>query len=724
MNQQQKWLIPIGLGMVSTIMCVCLLGFIVFTFAVVPSESSQIEGVTEIEVVREVEVPVTSTATTFLKVEPSKTPTAKAAPPTTAPSSPTPTSDGEGGGGALADPVEPDTSEPEQGTSEPESGALQTLNALQSAFIPIRDLYEIGISFGKISASEPRVASEVDPGYQIGDTLVFNVSNSNTDENFETEATLRAQTAHASWWVDNNVEINQEDLDASARVFEEKTYPTNRAIFGSEWTPGVDGDPRVHVFVGNVPGVGGYYSSADEFPRSIDPFSNEKEIFYINSSNALPGDDYFDGILAHEFQHMIHWNMDRNEDVWMNEGLSELAADVNDLYVGSGAYSFAEQPDLPVTRWSDQTHPFYGSAYLFIYYFYQRFGEDAVSQLVQTEANSIEGFNQVLAPYGITFNELFADWTVTNLLDDTTVEDGRFGYAKSVAYTPAFAHTSNQYPEERQADVNQYGTDYIRFEASNDQSPLRIEFSGNKTNRVVPTEPYSGQWMLWSNRGDDTHSSTTRAFDLSALDSATLRFWAWYDIEKDYDYAYVTVSTDGGSHWQPLATADTTDTNPQGNSFGNAFTNKSGHPASAPEDSESYWQEQVVDLTPFVGQPILISFHQITDDALNYNGMVIDDISIPELNYFEDFEQGDGGWEHAGFVRIDNILPQYFIVRAVAEGSNGTRIFDFPLNENNYGTLTIDDFGNGSDQVTLIVTGAMRFTAEQATYSYSARIGQ
>ena len=164
--------------------------------------------------------------------------------------------------------------------------------------------------------------------------------------------------------------------------------------------------------------------------------------------------------------------------------------------------------------------------------------------------------------------------------------------------------------------------------------------------------------MLWSNRGDDSHSWSTRAFDLTTLKSATLRFWTWYDIEKDYDYAYVTVSTDGGVHWQPLSTSVTTETNPQGNSFGPAFTNNSGQHLDVAEDSASYWEEQLVDLTPFAGQEIMIGFHMVTDDALNYNGIAIDDVSIPELDYFEDFEQGDGGWSHSGFARIDNILPQ------------------------------------------------------------------
>ncbi len=64
------------------------------------------------------------------------------------------------------------------------------------------------------------------------------------------------------------------------------------------------------------------------------------------------------------------------------------------------------------------------------------------------------------------------------------------------------------------------------------------------------------------------------------MDSATLDFWTWYDIEDDWDYGYVMASTDGGVTWTPLDTADTTEENPNGNSFGPALTGCSGDPSS------------------------------------------------------------------------------------------------------------------------------------------------
>lgn len=91
--------------------------------------------------------------------------------------------------------------------------------------------------------------------------------------------------------------------------FENKTYPLNREYFGSEWTPGVDND--VHVSVLNArdlgQSVGGFYSAADEYSHLVNPYSNEKEMFYIaaNRAEMQPNSSLYDGTLAHEFQHMI-----------------------------------------------------------------------------------------------------------------------------------------------------------------------------------------------------------------------------------------------------------------------------------------------------------------------------------------------------------------------------------------------------------------------------------
>jgi immune inhibitor A len=590
-----------------------------------------------------------------------------------------------------------------------------TLRVLEQTELPDRDLYALAIRFGKIPADTPRIASETDPGYVVGDELTFTVSNIATQENFQADATLRAQTDHANWWVHNEVDVDQEDLDASAQVFEAQTYPTNRSIFGSEWSPGIDGDVRVNIFLGDVAGVGGYFSSADEYPRSVNPNSNEKEIFYLNIYNAGPGNSYFDGILAHEFQHMIHWNTDRNEELWINEGLSELAAYLNDFDVGSSVQSYLSDPDITVTRWEVQTGEFYGSAYSFTRYLYNRFGGKTIAELVREPENGGRGVAEVT---DMPFNDLFADWTVANLIDDGDLAEGQ--YESPLSGSPNFSATVRNYPFITEETVNQYGTDYYRFTAAPGDGPLTLTFEGSPTVDLLPTDAHSGSWMLWGNRGDDSYSSTYRAFDLSGVESATLNYWTWYAIEPDYDYGYVAISTDGGALWDLLETPDTTTENPNGNSLGNAYTAQSGVSKAQTGRTPSEWIEQTIDLTPYVGQEVLIGFHYVTDDALNYNGMLIDDVAIPEIDYEEDFEDGSEGWEFGGWARVDNVLPQTFILRVVTEGNNSTEVLPLEVDPQNRAALVLDTFGTEIERVTLIVTAATQETTREAEYTIRA----
>jgi len=135
-----------------------------------------------------------------------------------------------------------------------------------------------------------------------------------------------------------------------------------------------------------VPGVGGSYSPPDEYRAEIIPHSNEHEMFYINLDNAMPGNTYFDGILAHEFQHMIHWNQDRDEDSWINEAMSELAGQINGYDVGGSDIAFCQAPDTQLTTWSalDASGPHYGASYLFGVYVLDQYGPEPFTNWSQS----------------------------------------------------------------------------------------------------------------------------------------------------------------------------------------------------------------------------------------------------------------------------------------------------------------------------------------------------
>ena len=172
-------------------------------------------------------------------------------------------------------------------------------------------------------------------------------------------------------------------------------------------------------------------------------------------------------------------------------------------------------------------------------------------------------------------------------------------------------------------------------------------------------------------------------------------------------------STDGGKKWQILRGQQTTDKNPVGNAFGPGYTGVSGG-GKTPQ-----WVQEKIDLTPFAGKKILLRFEYVTDDAVNGPGMLIDDISIPEIGYSDDAEKGKGGWEAAGWVRTDNRLAQRWLVQLLEIGSDGTvSLQRVPINPEGRGQVTVSRL-DGLREAVLVVSAIAPTTTERATYSYT-----
>ncbi|MFZ5915781.1 MAG: hypothetical protein ACOYZ7_02470 [Chloroflexota bacterium] len=594
---------------------------------------------------------------------------------------------------------------------------LTTEEMLAQETVPERNLRQLAQQFKDPGVTIPAVVNASPPTFQVGDREAFWVSNLDTDENFQITAVLRYATPHVYMWVQEGYDVDLQDLTRSADRFEQQTYPTNRRFFGSEWSPGVDNDVHLHILHAGGLGshVAGYFSGADEYSRLVNEFSNEKEMFYINlDSSTRPNTSFYDGVLAHEFQHMIHWHTDRNEDTWVNEGMSELAMQLNGFDVGGSDFLFSLAPDTQLNTWPGgpgEAGANYGGSYLLMAYFLDRFGAQATQALVAHLANGIAGFEAVLDDLdsGLTFKDVFADWRIANYLDDPSSGDGRYGYSDLDIDTPSLDATHTRYPVQQTTTVHQYGADYIELRGSGD---VTIEFTGSTQVKLIPNEPHSGRYQWYSNRGDDSDMRLSRAFDLRGVDSATLQAWLWYDIEENWDYAYVAVSNNGGQTWQLMAGKHTTTFNPQGNSFGPAYTGVSGG-GETPQ-----WVLEEIDLSVYAGQEILVRFDYITDDAVNRVGLCVDDITIPQLDYTHDAESGDDDWDGEGFIRTDNVLPQGFIVQLIQIGRE-SQVRRFKLDALRQGRLELRGLGNDVEYAVLIVSGYAPVTTELASYHYN-----
>lgn len=635
----------------------------------------------------------TQTATPLPRIE--RTPVATVSQPTPPPLDPPATA-----------PVGPD--QPDQ----PQTPAqLSTDQLLLAAELPQRDQRLLASRLKAGGQPIPEVVTETAISRQLGERDTFWVTDNQSQppRQFQVEASLAYVTDHSYWWVQDGFDVNEQALQRSAERFESQTYPTNRAFFGSEWSPGIDGDVRVHIFMGDVPGVAGYFSASNEYSKLAEPYSNEREMFFINLRAISPGNDYFDGVLSHEFQHMIHWFEDRNEDTWVNEGMSELATFLNGYGPSSFIGAFTATPDTQLTGWADTPGAAtanYGGSFMFMAYFLQRYGEEMTQAVVAHPENGIAGFNAVLAEQGYPeqFDAVFADFLVANYLQDPAAGDGHWGYRDFSPGASAIRKLYRVYPQTEQNTVYQYGGDYVELTGFGD---VTIEFTGSTQVPVVANEAHSGRYQWYSHRGDDSNTRLTRAFDLSGVEQATLHYWTWYDIEPDWDYAYVEISTDGGTSWTILQTPNSATTNPSGNAYGPGYTG-----------SSDGWLEEQLDISAYTGQEVLIRFEYVTDDAVNRPGWTVDDISIPEIDFFDDAEAGDNAWQAEGFVRIDNILPQRFAVRVIEIGEEIT-VRTLPLDETNSGVLTVEGLGERVERAVLVTSGLAPVTSEPASYEYT-----
>jgi len=555
---------------------------------------------------------------------------------------------------------------------------------------------------------------------QVGEQATFWALNQDTSTNFQVTATLRYVTDHLYFWVENGLNYKQADLERLAVTFESHIYPTDREYFGSEWIPGVDGDQHIYtLYVRNLgSGVAGLFGPNDESNPLIDKYSNGHEMFFINSSSSLGG-SYVYSIMAHEFQHMIHWYQDRNEESWLNEGFSELAAYLNGYYGGGFDWLYLNDPDLQLNDWPDQigdSRPHYGASYLFLNYFLDRFGEQATRVLVQDQQNGLASVDSTLQQIEatdhqtgepITTDGFFLDWAITNYVMDGSIGDGRYIYHKnpSVSQTRVTETVSTCPFEPAARTVHQYGVDYIRITCVGD---FTLHFNGATSARIMEADAHSGSYAYWSNIGDISDMTLTHEFDFTSTPAPiTFSYWTWYDLEKDYDYVYLEASTDG-QHWQILSTPSGTANNPAGNSYGWGYNGRSDG-----------WIQESLDLSKFSGQRVSLRFEYVTDAEIYARGLFLDDVSLPAIGYAADFEADNGGWQAAGFVRIQNQLPQTFRLALVVAGKNETTVHIIPLHRDQTADVPLHLIWG--EQATLVVTGTTRFTRELAAYQIEIR---
>ncbi|MEB3330336.1 MAG: hypothetical protein VKQ33_14015 [Candidatus Sericytochromatia bacterium] len=301
--------------------------------------------------------------------------------------------------------------------------------ALSQARPPLKagetqDLWVI-TQFDPVSPKEVRVRAEV---VEVGQHCYVLVDQAATTR-ATTRAALRARAAEI------------------ASTFDETVYPTNTRLFGSEPSPGIDGDPRIFILL--TPAVGdygrdttlGYFSQRDAFATDVraegpTARSNARELLYVSSQIVLEGDaeDYM-GTIAHEFQHMINFNqkvlLGRNrasEDLWLDEGMAMYALEACGYGLMAGGEVLAnhvrqyqaEPEAYSLSDWDGNPEGIgYGPVYLLTVYLADRFGEGFIKEVVTSKGVGSRNLQALLEARGTTLTAILHDWALANLLDGT-----------------------------------------------------------------------------------------------------------------------------------------------------------------------------------------------------------------------------------------------------------------------------------------------------------------
>jgi immune inhibitor A len=568
---------------------------------------------------------------------------------------------------------------------------------------PDRDLQELGKRLVP-GYNEPTTVLSAEP-LTLGQQVDFWVSRDVGSVFVSGEVSYISE--HAYWIFEYGFIPDHDDIEEVANKFEADIWPAVTDVFGTPLMPGIDGDDRMVVYTSTLrTGVAGYFSAADSYPSEIRAHSNQREALYMSANRLkLTGSEYL-SVIAHELQHATHFATDSSEDSWINEGLSEVAAEIAG-FERSAARQFVRAPSTSLTAWAQDitiSTANYGAANLFFAFVASHYGgNEILAAIAQNQEDGIASIDSTLKQMGFTAtaNEVFADWLIANYLHEN---DGAYSYNERSF--PPVKSIYKRAPDLISGRVKSFAADY--FVTSSGSSKMTVEFNGEARTSLLTSAPHSGDTCWWSNHGDSIDSTLTRNVDLRPISSgeaATLKYWVNYEIEEFWDYAYVLVSTNDGETWDILDTDRARNYDPNGNAYGPGITGRSPG-----------WVQDSVDISEYAGEQILLRLEYITDDAVFSKGACFDDFEIPELNWNDDTSTL-GDWDSQGFARVEETIPTQYLVQVIHEKNVGDPVvYQLPIDINANGKMTVEEIDE-DDLIIVVVSAVTRQSTMPTEYT-------
>ena len=409
----------------------------------------------------------------------------------------------------------------------------------------------------------------------------------------------------------------------------------------------------------------------------------------LDWASRVGGDDpVYEGVIAHELQHLLHHYSDTGELSWVDEGLADMAiflngwGDTNDSHI---LFHQVFHRETSLTRWGGGLEN-YGAAYTYFLYLWEQAGGNGgnnfdadlqydgtggdllIKLIFQNQAdgmtgvqNAIDEFNAAGHPGRSTplpsAEDLYKDWAVAIWLDAEVngtkfdIKNINFGDAITSGWTievandlffggrgvytgnmPASRWLHNKHVPPQTALP--FGVSYETFR--NPGPTFKFNFNAPATTVIAP---HTGTQHWYGNY--ESQNNNILNVDETVTGGDTIDFWAWYFIEEGWDFGFVEALVNGDWVTIPLTndagTTVTTNDDPHGNNTeGNGLTGTSGG---------AY----------FVDDPVYIHlngtlpagatdvrFRYSTDASYLDTGFFVDDVEIN--NVAADLSSEPGNW--------------------------------------------------------------------------------
>jgi hypothetical protein len=624
----------------------------------------------------------------------------------------------------------------------------------------------------KFSRSAARAAANTTPA--IG-TQKFWYSRSGNSLLRDRLFTLRSITAHSEIWVSNVLDFKAGDCrndgvrntlsDAQVAYlgnqFENNIYPIesrefsvapnrdgSHALRGQPGTPfsttggdnyyGGDGD-KIVILVDNVRDdnyndlnnsqglsyIAGFFSSTintllDRNVMTVDSYDWLHRTTANPPNEPVAGDRcaskparpfLYEGVFAHEYQHLLESYVSPGEKTWVNEGLSDFAiaatgyvnpkTPITDTGFDSHLQCFlgwltvqtpanpnptaTGGPENSLTSWEDQgtdeTLCDYGAAFSFMLWLSDHYGSTFMSALHREPTNGLPGLQKVLDTFltGKTALDVIHRWAASVAIDKSL--DRGFGLRdESVPQAeyqlPSMAAEVNWGSPEGYSEPGAppNGSDYVQFRNANG-SPMSakdvksVVFKGTTNFAPLPTEwtidsnppLHAGDAAYFGGRRDNMDNAMIRSVAVPSA-SPTLAFDILWSTEEGFDSVFVQVSTNNGATWKSLSNADM------------ATSLNSGADASLVQNLPGFngesetWRHETISLAQYAGQTVLLSFRYITD--VNTRGELFDGVWVDNIT-LNGAPVGDGtlaGWK--SLTQVTPVKVNGWTVQLVGTESN------------------------------------------------------